>query len=201
MSTKEHNRETLQAAIRRLPQYAPAAPVWQRIEHQLENDLVFQDAVQSLPTYAPPVAVWQRIAAGLEKPVRMRRLRPAWFGAAAAAVVLLAVGTYWWYTQTPELVEKVQLVYTETETRPATFKADWDEDETDIAALTKVYAQRAALANLNESLLSELQELNQAKAAIKAMLTKYGNDPDLIRTIADLERQRSAIVKQMATAM
>jgi hypothetical protein len=201
MSTKEHNRETLQAAIRRLPQYAPAAPVWQRIEHQLENDLVFQDAVQSLPTYAPPVAVWQRIAAGLEKPVRMRRLRPAWFGAAAAAVVLLAVGTYWWYTQTPELVEKVQLVYTETETRAAAFKADWDEDETDIAALTKVYAQRAALANLNESLLSELQELNQAKAAIKAMLTKYGNDPDLIRTIADLERQRSAIVKQMATAM
>lgn len=199
MNKEEQNYQTLRSAIQQLPHYEPSTAVWEGIDQRLKSEETLDNALAQLTTYAPPTAVWERISADLEKPATVRRLRPVWIGIAAAAVVVVSVGTYFWNTQTPEPVETLQVVYQEVEQPSNVVKADWDDDEADIDFVAKAYAQRVAFLQKDNSLLSELEELNQAKLEIKTMLAKYGNDANLIRTIADIERQRSAIVKQMAT--
>lgn len=199
MNAEEQNYQTLRNAINQLPGYEPNTDIWKEINQRLKGEENLDNALAQLATYPPPAAVWERISADLEKPANVRRLRPVWISAAAAAVVVVSVGTYLWNVQTPEPLETLQVVYQEVEQPNNVVKADWDEDEADIALVTKAYAQRVSLLQKDKSLLSELEELNLAKQEIKTMLAKYGNDADLIRTIADIERQRSNIVKQMAT--
>ncbi len=202
MTANEQNQETLRNAIHRLPAYEPDKSVWDAIHRRLTSEETLDHAIAQLPKYAPPAAVWERITEDLEKPATVRWLRPAWIGtAAAAAVVLFTVGIYFWNTEEPTPIETVQVVYTETEQPENTLKADWDDDDTEMQEVVEVFAQKASFVKQadDQSLLSEWEELESAKAEIKNMLAKYGNDAELVRTIAEIERQRSTIVKKMAT--
>jgi hypothetical protein len=201
MQMEEHNYQTLRNAIDRMPTHEPGTSVWDAIDRRLTSEETLDHAIAQLPNYAPPAAVWERIAEDLQKPAKVRRLRPAWIGAAAAAVVVFTVGAYLWNTQTPEPVEKVQVVYAETQKPTNAIKTDWDEDDAVMQEVVEAFAQKASYIKEadDQSLLSEWEELKNAKSEIKTMLAKYGNDADLIRTIAEIERQRSALVKQMAT--
>lgn len=196
----ELNYQTLRNAIERLPTFAPPREVWDAVDRTLTSEETLENAIEQLPTYAPPAFVWERVEAELNKPAKIRRLRPVWLSAAAAALVVLTLGTYFWLTQDSASVEQVQVVFAEAEQPVNILKIDWDEDESVMKEVVDAFAQKASFVQEpeNQSLLSEWEELNEAKAEIKTMLTKYGNDADLVRTIAEIERQRSAIVKQMA---
>lgn len=201
MTVQEQNYETLRNAINRLPSYEPGISVWNAIDRRLTSEETLDHAIAQLPSYAPPAAVWERITEDLEKPAKVRRLRPVWIGIAAAAVAVFAVGIYLWNSQVPEPMETIQVVYKQVEKPNHILKADWDEEDAEMQAVVDAFAQKASFVKQvdDESLLSEWKELNNAKAEIKTMLAKYGNDPDLVQTIAEIERQRSAVVKQMAT--
>ncbi|MDX1943712.1 MAG: hypothetical protein SFU99_24305 [Saprospiraceae bacterium] len=196
----ENNYEILQNAIKRLPQYAPNISVWDAIEHQLDIDQSqeqLQSAIHDLPSYAPPAALWERIEENLDKKPALRISRGVWLSA-AAAILLAVVSLVVWLNQTPEPTEMVQMQYAQAETHP--IKADWDEEDAVIQNIADAYAQRSDfLKNTgNENLLLDLKELNQAKAEIKTMMQKYGQDAQLVRSIAEIERERSEVVKKMA---
>lgn len=198
----ERNHQTLQTAIGQLPRYAPKASAWEGIERQLDADFAettLQDAVQQLPSYAPPAAVWERIEADLNQPVisRLRVSRTTWISIAAATVIAV-VSLVFWLNQTPDPEEYVQFVYAEASQN--VINADWDDDETVIEKVAKAYAQRASFLQneQSETLLSDLEELNEAKAEIQNMIKKYGRDAALIQNIVEIEREHTEIVKKMA---
>ncbi len=202
----EQHHSTLQEAIERLPRYAPDASVWENITQQLNADAAeapLQAAIEQLPTYAPPPEVWERIAHDLHAPPlvlrQLRATRVAW-SAVAATLLLAIVSWVFWLRQPPDPQEIVQTSHTEAPAAPMPSPADWDEDEAIIEHIQQQYTQRAALFDLPaaEDLLSDLEELNEAKAEIKTMMQKYGHDTQLVRTIAQIERERSAIIKKMA---
>lgn len=197
----EINHQTLQTAILHLPFYEPNANVWTNIELELNNDEALEQAMEQLPSYSPPAEVWERISEELEKPATIFRLRPIWISYAAAVAAVLIIGAYWWSLQYPTPIEKVNMVYQEVEKPKTKLVADWDEDEAAIMLVVNAYEKRTSIFQTDKSLLSELEELNQAKAEVKTMLKKYGTDPDLIKSIAEIERQRSTIIKQMVTAI
>lgn len=198
----EHNHQTLKNAIGQLPRYAPKASVWGSIERQLEEDFAqatLQDAIQQLPSYAPPAALWERIEADLNQPAvsRLRVSRTTWISI-AAAIILAIVSLVFWLNQTPEPEEHVQFVYAEAQQNA--INADWDDDEAVIENVAKAYAQRASFLQneQSETLLSDLEELNKAKAEIQTMMKKYGRDVTLIQNMVEIERERTEIVKKMA---
>lgn len=203
MRTNEQNYQTLTDAIRRLPSYEPPVELWNAINRSLTSQETLETAIEQLPTYAPPSAVWERIAEQLEQPAnaKVRRLLPVWWSAAAAALIVLSFGIYWWNVQLSEPGEQVQMVYSQTEQPTNILKADWDDDETVMQEVVDAFAQKASFIQNpeNQSLLSEWKELNEAKTEAKIMMKKYGKDAQLVRQIAEIERQRSSVVKQMAT--
>jgi hypothetical protein len=194
---QEKNRQYLETAINQLPVYEPDEAVWSNIAHELE----VQEAIPQLPSYAPPVEVWETIHAQLEseaqeKTGRIRQLRPRWAAAASVAVLIIA-GLWLW----PKNQSGDQFTY-EATTVEAVFvtQNDWDTDEEALQMVVQTY-RNDPLARQNDqydAMLSEWEELNSAKEEIKAMMDQYGHDSRLVRQLGSIERDRSAVVKEMA---
>lgn len=199
---KELNHDTLQRAIRELPQYSPSEAVWASLEQALEaaqSETALQEAIHGLPTYAPKPDVWERIEQELEQPVRKplfvrRGVQLASAAVLAGAVLALVI----WLNMSNDTRTQEKIVYAQAE-QAAAPNADWDADDALIANVAAAYAQRASfLQTEGRDLLSELEELNEAKAEIKTMMQRYGRDAQLIENIIEIERERTEVVKEMA---
>ncbi len=199
----EQHHATLQRSLNELPQYTPPEAVWEAIAAQLDTDQVelpLRSAIQHLPSYAPPEHVWDRLANTLSKaPASSRTRLVPWLAAASVIGLALLFALRSYQQETPEA--SIVLVYGQEEVLPA--NADWDDDETPIAWVELQYRQQlAALSNqTHDNLLQELHELKEAKSEVQAMLQQYGEDPQIVRLIAKIERERSAVVKKMAQSI
>jgi len=189
---KEKNKNTLRDALNQLPEYGANAGAWKGIEAGLTPALGKQ-----LPSYQPPAEVWNGLNRALNTPapvINMRRR--AWTrlgGIAASVLVIVALGVGLW----PEALNagpKVSISYAQ-EVAPATNAHDWDDGE---ESFNQVIAQ---IEERNEPALNtlnmELAELTEAKEEMKAMLVAYGEDPSVIRQLAEIERDRSDIYRRI----
>jgi hypothetical protein len=200
MNEKQKNERGLQAALRQLPQYGPRPGIWEGIAAELERDQREQplrQALAGLPRYAPPDDLWPRIAAELPRRSGPRIL--PWAAAAAAALALLLV----FFFLRPSEQDDLNYAYVfQTEEAPPSgfFTQDWEEDQADLQAVAARFAE-APVAQVNPDYLlwrEEWAELNQAKAEVVAMMQRYGRDGSLIRQLAAIERERSALARKMA---
>lgn len=199
---RELNHDTLQRTIQELPQYSPGAAVWLSLEQALDAERAeepLREAIQSLPTYVPQGDVWDRIEQELAQPVRKPLFVRRWVQLASAAVLTGAlISLVVWLNLSNNSGMQETITYAQAE-QAAAPSADWDADDALIANVADAYAQRASfLQTEGRDLLSELGELNEAKAEIKSMMQKYGQDAQLIENIVEIERERTEVVKQMA---
>ncbi|MBC6993642.1 hypothetical protein QWY85_08680 [Neolewinella lacunae] len=192
---KEKNEARLREALGRLPEYDPPAGVWEDLAAQLPPELQGR-----LPSYPPPAEVWNAVSRqldtaqqpGVERPLRsLPRLPFRW--SAVAAVLLLVLGaTAVWRGIDPG--PKVTYSYGQEISRESTV-ADWDNEESSFdRVLAEIEARNEP--NLN-TLRLELDELTEAKEDIKAMLVAYGEDPEVVRQLAEIERDRSDVYRRI----
>ena len=73
--------------------------------------------------------------------------------------------------------------------------ADWDEDEGSFTRARREVTERnePRLNNLGH----ELDELTEAREEVKAMLTAYGDDPEMVRQLAEIERERDDVYRRI----
>ncbi|SER07575.1 hypothetical protein [Neolewinella agarilytica] len=189
---KEKNKKTLRDALEQLPEYGADAGAWKAIEAGLTPALS-----ERLPSYQPPAEVWNGLNKALNSPapvVSIRRRKWARIGGIAASVlVIVALGVGLW----PEAINagpRISISYAQ-EVAPATSSHDWNADE---ESFNHVIAQ---IEERNEPTLNtlnmELAELTAAKEEMKAMLVAYGEDPSVIRQLAEIERDRSDIYRRI----
>jgi DNA repair exonuclease SbcCD ATPase subunit len=208
MMLEEKNRATLQRAIRQLPQYKPGEGVWAAVEDALdriEEGERLQASLHLLPSYEPPQKVWEHIQEELdsdvaekERPAGVRRLLLYWRQLAASASVLLLLGVGWGLISKAD-APTVTVVESEAVLPADMVSHDWNADEAMFEQVLRHYAEHPFLEQDPQirNLKQELEELNEAKSEIEEMMERYGDDPDLIRQIGEIERQRSEVVKRM----
>ncbi len=204
MSAFEKNRDNLKKALDQLPAYEPPAGLWDQIQSELStphvpNEEVLHEAVQHLPAYAPPMTVWNKLARQLDTVEQVHQLRVVrqrqvlqW---AAAVAFLLATG----YAILREPGPKVKLQYAQETVQQFQVEVDWNSDESIFAQLEEQLVQ------VNDPAINKLrfeyEELSTAHEDVSAMLKSYGRDPQLIRQMADIERERSDIYRQIIEAI
>ncbi|WP_020571450.1 hypothetical protein [Neolewinella persica] len=193
---KEKNADKLRDALSRLPAYDAPGSAWDAIDKGLSPTLADQ-----LPTYQPAAGVWNAISrkmeqaevATLQQTMAKQRQLP-WrklAGIAAAIALLLTVGIGLNSIDRPA---KVTIAYHQ-EIAPAMTIPDWDDNEASFTnALAEIEARNEPKLN---ALGQELIELNEAKEEIKATLVAYGDDASVIRQLAEIERDRSDIYRQI----
>lgn len=204
MSNREHNRKTLEEALGRLPSCRPPEGLWGRIESELvreENEEPLRSALEQLPAYSPPSSVWEAVEAGLERegrPPRIRRL--AWLAAAASVAALVAWVVF--YLSAEPGIKPVYTYETE-EAAPGMFANNWDADEAALRAVVEQFSRDpwAKTHNQHGRMLEDWQELEEARAEVKEIMELYGKDARLVRQMGEIERERSRLVKAMATGI
>ena len=198
---REHNADTLRAALAALPQHTPPPAVWSSVRAGLGQPT---ELAERLPQHQPPVGVWNAINAELGERARgdappaspaagrVQRL-PArrWAGVAAALLLLLAAAfTFRAWANEPT----VTVAYAQ-EPAPTPVVKDWDDNEDSFRrAIAEVEARDEPALN---TLRHELDELTAAREEVKAMLVSYGEDPGVVRQLAEIERDRSDIYRRI----
>jgi hypothetical protein len=199
----EHNRDSLKKALQQLRSYDPPAHNWARIGKSLsqpvaQDEQVLQDAVHQLSAYTPPTKVWNHLSKELDevrthKHSRVVRRRQILQWAAALALLLSTT-----YIAMREPGPSVTTIYGEETVLQFTPDIDWDGEQALFAQLEE------QLENIDDPFLNRLrfeyEELSEAYESVTAMLKSYGHDPQLIRQMADIERERSDIYRQIIEA-
>lgn len=188
----------LHQAIAALPAYTAPNGIWERLEKQLEQEGHLHQAIATLPVYTAPDRIWNNIESELNKGAKIRRLSSwSWSAAAGVAIVVTAaLGLYQWGQTRGD----ISYAYSEEKVAPSNTPKDWDAAEADVQEVQALFANFCKYQSQQEedcALERELQELNEAKAELKDVMARFGEDPDLIRELSDLELDRSRVVKAM----
>lgn len=196
----EKNRPILQALLRKLPVYQPPNDVWDGVENALSSPAPLP-LDKMLPVYDPPDEVWEKIDAAIAIPTagkrQLRRLLPWLAGAAASLAALI------WFLQPNTIVgateESVTFSYGKEIVDDALLARDWQQDEDAFAMLEHLCANSSFSSSNPDmnTLRTELDELTEARQALENALGKYGTDIDLISQLAEIERQRTTLLKKM----
>lgn len=204
---KERNYKTLRDALDGLPQFAADAGAWEGIEKAMTPPLADQ-----LPAYRPPAEVWNGLSRELDaesvssataeqsarRPEaaqpgtgKVRRLWPRVAGIAAALALLVSVG---FGLLNYDAGPTVTYAFSQ-EPAPAPIVADWGQEDSSFAAVaTEIEARDEPELN---TLHHELTELTEASQEVQAMLVAYGDDPKVVRQLAEIERDRSDIYRRI----
>lgn len=193
---QEKNIANLREALNRLPSYPPPTEAWEGIAGELKPVLA-----DKLPTYTPSATVWNSISrdmaaadvvAAKQRLARQRSLPLRRLAGVAAAVALLLVCVF--AVNRYQDRQIVTVAYSQ-EAAPAPFVDDSGLDEASFKrAIAEIEARNDPTLN---SLHHELVELTEATQDIKAMLASYGDDPKVIRQLAEIERDRSDIYRRI----
>jgi hypothetical protein len=201
---EEHNKKTLIEALSALPNYEPNDELWDRIEAAAEDELFLpKNKLASLPTYEPPAALWQQIAQTLghqSAPAKGRVVPIGWRRALAiAASLAFVVFSILMLNNQPTGAEEFSISYSTEMPDPLLTSQDWDEDEDaflqflEICEAKKYICEQPAFRQLQ----SELEELTEAKLALKEAVGDYGADAELITQIKEIELERTDLLKKM----
>lgn len=200
----EKNKDTLRKAVAGLPVYQPPREVWEGINHGLEQHGYQQNALRNLPQHAAPSFVWENIEQALDvppqssRPFLFRALRTYRPLLAAASLFGLAFGV-WWLVNL-ESPATTSVAFSEEIQMRADFALDWNDEEEEIATVI-ARVERSPLADpqVVKRLKLEYHELNDARSEVEEMLKRYGQDENLLKEVARIERERSQVIKELAT--
>jgi hypothetical protein len=176
----------------KLPEYEPSDKIWQNIEAKLNEDAL-QKALKTMPQYEPNESVWNQIEQGLTPKPSLKLNTWRWMTAAASVVVLLSF--YLWYSIDNQRVRySVEQIDNDLLLNPSD---DNDRQYQQIVA----YCQQQTYVCENpefKTLKTELDELHSASQKLKEAMGQYNTEPELMSQLADVEQQKTEVLKKMA---
>lgn len=203
---KELNKDILDSALNRLPQYEPPDSVWQGINARLP--------LTELPTYDAPDFIWQNIENQLSIPQNQNptsKIRNIWdipinsglrggnfYKIAIAASISLLVAVGFWFYKIKNNDTNVVAISTEIVDNQL-LKQDFDADSESFAMVEAFCKTALPVCEQPDfkNLKSELDELNAAHERLKNAIGDYAANPDLIDELTKVENERSTVLRQL----
>lgn len=195
LAMQEQNKHLLQQALGQLPAYEPPMGIWEEIQTALDTDQMLQSQLPTLPAYTPPDAVWDAIEHQLPKQRRFGRVLFLRF-AAAAVLLGMAIGVWW---LTGGRAEEAIIVQTQEIADPNILETTQAPEDSAFLFVQKFCETQVPICQdpAFEALKTELDELSEAKEALRAALGSYSDDPALAEQMIRIERERSALLQQI----
>lgn len=171
--------------IMNLPEYEPSDNVWLKIEAKLNQDS-FQQVVKNLPEYEPEEEVWVNISSQLNN----AKSSPIKWAVAASIIVGFAL-----YFS----LKNNEVTYTKQEIVPDLLLTENDKSQYGYEEIKKICNEDRIVCEKPEfkELETELEELNTASIELKMAIGKYNTEPELITQLAEIENQKSDIIRKM----
>lgn len=150
-----------------------------------------EDIINNLSRFDPPEMVWENIENELDKNTK---IWPVWYYAVAASVATLLIGGWWFFQNPTESITYSQEKLVTTQLAP-----EDAESEKQYAQIVAVCAEKVALCEKPEfkKLKQELDQLNSAHQQLKKVIGNYAPDSVLVVQLAEIEVERSLLLKKM----
>lgn len=207
--------QSIAAAVRELPSYSPPPAIWEQIENQLEQPTLVVVHTRRWTYYRAALAA----AFALLLVAAWWLVRPA--ETPQQAVAQPALETPLAHTEQPENHNQQSTISNQQSTivgrKPSTVSrtpsytyskqvadaalsaACQSTDEAPFELVEDLCRNAAPVCEQPEfkSLKTELDELTLAQQQLREALGQYADDPDLVRQLVELERERSALLQQL----
>lgn len=197
---KESSQKNLKKAIQQLPSHTPRPGTWDTIARSLDFEDELRRTLPELPEQEPKATSWERIEAALPS-ARYRRLLP--LGRyAAAALLVLSVGIYFFRINTTTETEVVLTYHEEPAPSFGTYPIDpADPREKEALDYIQQLCQQAPPTTCQQprflALKTHLAELSQEEQKLKAAMQRLGYDPQLVKYQVRIENLRADATKEL----
>jgi hypothetical protein len=176
-----------------LPEYDPSDEIWNNIESKLSDD-VLQKVIGQMPKYEPQEELWESIEAKLE-PEKVRQLFWVKYVSVAASILLvMGLGVYFY-----KMYQNIGIQYSEQAMNSQLLVQPSDDSSADYERIVAFCREETYVCENPEfkSLKAELDDLQEASEKLKEVMGKYNTEADLMAQLADIEMQKSEILKKM----
>lgn len=176
----------------KLPEHEPSDELWNNIEAKLNED-AWQKVLQELPQYEPQAESWEQIEAKIShKTISLL----TWKWAVVAAIVVFTIGLWWMV-----MFNNQSIRYSEEIVNKQLLLQESDNSDADYERIMAYCKQQMYVCENPEfaALKSELTTLQEASIELKAAIGKYNTEPALIAQLAEIEQQKSEIVRKMTS--
>ncbi|MCE7060695.1 hypothetical protein [Dyadobacter sp. CY343] len=186
---EETNHDTLKKALAKLPGYTPAPVAWLAICERLE-EAPLQHAITQLPGHEPDEKLWELIER--KAPGRKRIFHWPY-----AAAVLLAgfIGIWIWRVNRQPAV-----FYSQIEIDQRLQAHDVLDTDVQYEKLKAYCETETPVCNTGEykQLSAEFENLHAASAQLQEVIGQYNTEPELVKQLNSIEKQKAAILNEMA---
>jgi hypothetical protein len=184
----DKNPNTLKNALAKLPGYTPAPQVWTSIRQRLREEPL-QNALARLPEYAPDPLLWEVI----EKNTR-RKSGGAFRKYAAAVILAGTIGLLVWQNQG----SRVEYAQEQIDGRlQVSEKLDTDQQYEKLKAYCETETMVCNTGQYKR-LRQEFETLHSASSQLQDAIGQYNTEPELMRQLNSIEKQKAAILNEMA---
>ncbi len=177
-----------------LPEYEPSDEVWNKINTELNHDIL-RKGISQLPEYEPDGRIWEKIEADLNpKIVKLNNWR--WVAVAASMVLIIGLGFYLNYQKTqPTIAYSEQKMDSQLLLQPS------DNSDADYETIVAFCKEQTYVCENPEfrNLKVELDDLQAASVQLKEAIGQYNTEPKLMAQLAQVELQKAEILKKMTT--
>ncbi len=177
-----------------LPEYEPSDEIWNKINTELNNDIL-RKGISQLPKYEPNGRIWENIEAELNpKIVNMHSWR--WVAITASIVLVIGLGFYMNYQKT-----QLMIAYSEQKIDTQLLLQSSDNSDGDYEKIVAFCKEQTYVCENPEfkNLKVELDDLQAASIQLREAMGAYNTEPKLMTQLAQIELQKSEILKKMTT--
>ncbi|WP_031530376.1 hypothetical protein [Dyadobacter crusticola] len=185
----DKNQNTLKNALAKLPGYTPTPQAWDAIRERLSEEPL-RKAVQELPDYSPAPLVWENI----ERKAPGRGRYAGWQYAAAIFIAGVSGLLVWREVR----VTHVNFAQEQFDPR-LQISGEMDTDQH--YQVLKAYCETETLvcnSGRYKRLREEFETLHSASSQLQEAIGQYNTEPELMKQLNSIERQKAAILNEMA---
>ncbi|KQS27965.1 hypothetical protein [Dyadobacter sp. Leaf189] len=185
----DKNQHTLKNAIAKLPGYTPAPQTWDSIGEKLGEEPL-RKSLQSLPEYTPAPMVWDAI----ERKAPGRGRFAGWQYAAAILIAGISGLLVWREV-------RVTHVYFAQEQFDPRLQVSGEMGTDQHYELLKAYCETETLvcnSGRYKRLREEFETLHSASSQLQEAIGQYNTEPELMKQLNTIEKQKAAILNEMA---
>lgn len=196
---KEKNRQQLEAALQRLPEYAAPEQLWEQLNARLKTERLVENKLPHLPKYEPPADLWPQLESALDadQPIRATRRLSLWRPLLIAAASVSLLLSAWWLIR--EGVSMASVQYSQETIDESLLLSAAEPEDGAFQLIDELCRYRIPVCEepAFRQMKAELDELTAAKTALSAAMGRYSTDPALHSELARIERERSELLRSM----
>lgn len=193
--------QRIQKRIQQLPKFEPKQDIWENIQSRLSFEKHLKKTLDSLPNSQPKNELWMTIAKSLDNNVVRDKSEVSksllFYMTAVAASIAILIGFYFKTNLKPDITITEEIATIENN-----IDFQWNVPEP-IEYINEQCKKQNSICNDPEFIENkkQLEELDKELRNLKKVINRYGESPELIKSVIIIENLKTEIILELMNSL